>query len=170
SSSLSEPSLTHLDASGAAKMVSISEKPHTVRRAIAIGRIAFSNPDPASLIARNAIKKGDVLSIARIAGITAAKKTPEFIPLCHPIPLTSVVIDLDLVQPGDDAEIMYGCINVHATVECTGATGVEMEALMGVWGAVSTVYDMCKAVDKGMSISSVKVVLKEGGRSGMLVD
>lgn len=158
--------LPHLTPSGSAHMVSVSAKPNTVRTAIAAGTVYFSKTTPLSLIRSNSNKKGDVLSVARIAGIMAAKQCPTIIPLCHPILLTHVGVVLRLF--GDEGEI--GGIDVQAKVSCTGATGVEMEALTSVMGAALTVVDMCKAVDKGMRIEGVRVVLKEGGRSGTWVE
>lgn len=169
-------------------MVSITSKPTTSRTAIATGRVSFSNPLPLSLINSNSLKKGDVLAVARIAGIMAAKKCPDLVPLCHPIAISSVTVDLFVIvppqtapdpdghlpktaqlQPSHDVKhgkVDYGAITVEARVTCLGATGVEMEALTAVMGAAATVYDMCKAVDKGMVVGDVRVVLKEGGRSG----
>lgn len=141
-------------------MVSVTSKPNTVRTAIAVGSVYFSNAQPLSLIRSNSNKKGDVLSVSRIAGIMAAKKCPDIIPLCHPINLSHVGVILQLF---DEA---HGGITVQAKVECTGGTGVEMEALTAVMGAALTVVDMCKAVDKGMRVENVRVTFKEGGRSG----
>ncbi|KAF2469819.1 MoaC-domain-containing protein, partial [Lindgomyces ingoldianus] len=169
------PSLPHLTPTGSAHMVSISTKTPTVRTAIAVGTVSFSNPTPLSLIRTNSLKKGDVLSVARIAGIMAAKMCPEIIPLCHPITLSHVGVELFLRDPDVNADIggemkanlaHWGEVGIEAKVECTGATGVEMEALTAVMGAGLTVVDMCKAVDKGMRIEGVRVVVKEGGRSG----
>ncbi|PSN74544.1 hypothetical protein BS50DRAFT_567365 [Corynespora cassiicola Philippines] len=162
--------LPHLTPAGSAHMVSVSEKPHTPRTAVAAGRVLFSNPTPASLIRANALKKGDVLSVSRIAGIMAAKQTPVLIPLCHPIALTHVGVELALFDEGagagEGAGARHGGVHVEAKVQCTGQTGVEMEALTAVMGAALSVVDMCKAVDKGMTVEGVRVVLKEGGRSG----
>ncbi|KAF2874029.1 molybdenum cofactor biosynthesis protein C [Massariosphaeria phaeospora] len=144
-------------------MVSVTGKPSTHRTAIAAGTVHFSNPTPLSLIRANAVKKGDVLSVSRIAGIMAAKKCPDLIPLCHPIALTHVGVTLTAL---DNGKYPFGGVDVEAKVECTGQTGVEMEALTGVMGAALSVVDMCKAVDKGMRVEGVRVVLKEGGRSG----
>ncbi|KAF2011069.1 GTP cyclohydrolase subunit MoaC, partial [Aaosphaeria arxii CBS 175.79] len=156
--------LPHLTPSGSAHMVSVSSKPDTVRTAIAVGIVHFSNSQPLSLVKMNALKKGDVLSVSRIAGIMAAKATPTLIPLCHPIALTHVSVELRLLDA--DASRQFGGVHVEAKVACTGPTGVEMEALTAVMGAGLTVVDMCKAVDKGMRFTDVRVVLKEGGRSG----
>ncbi|KAG6252220.1 hypothetical protein E4U24_000647 [Claviceps purpurea] len=151
--------LTHVSDSGSAHMVSISEKAVTSRTATAACRVRFSNKTAMSLIQENRMKKGDVLGVARIAGIMAAKRTPDLIPLCHPIAISHVAIDLDPAEGGE-------AIEIRATVTCDGKTGVEMEALTAASTAALTVYDMCKAVDKGMVIDGVRVVFKDGGRSG----
>ncbi|KAF1914672.1 molybdenum cofactor biosynthesis protein C, partial [Ampelomyces quisqualis] len=151
----------HLTPSGSAHMVSVSSKADTVRTAIAVGTVYFSNPTPSSLIKSNSLKKGDVLSVSRVAGIMAAKKCPELIPLCHPIPLTHAA---DTRKAQDD--MGFGHVAVEARVSCTGPTGVEMEALTSVMGTALSVVDMCKAVDKYQRIGDVRVVLKEGGKSG----
>jgi molybdenum cofactor biosynthesis protein MoaC len=162
------PSLPHLTASGTAHMVSVASKQHTLRTAIAVGKIFFSNPIPLTLIRNNSLKKGDVLSVSRIAGIMAAKKCPDIVPLCHPIMLTHVGVDLSVFSGGDvEGGDTFGGVNVEAKVQCEGQTGVEMEALTAVMGAALSVVDMCKAVDKGMRVEEVRVVLKEGGRSGV---
>ena len=148
--------LTHLDAGGAARMVDVSAKDDTTREAIAEGRIEMS-PEALAAIRDGTTKKGDVLAVARVAGIMAAKKTSELIPLCHPIALTSVTVDLEL---GDTA------ITATATTRTTGATGVEMEALTAVSVALLTLYDMAKAMDRGMRIESVRLLSKTGGKSG----
>ncbi|KAJ4291963.1 hypothetical protein N0V90_009861 [Kalmusia sp. IMI 367209] len=166
-SSSSEPTLPHLTPSGSAHMVSISNKSHTVRTAIAVGSVHFSNPTPLTLIRSNAVKKGDVLSVSRIAGIMAAKKCPDLVPLCHPIMLTHVGVDLHVF---DEQGSGFGGVEVEARVQCEGQTGVEMEALTSVMGAALSVVDMCKAVDKGMVVQNVRVVLKEGGRSGTWIE
>jgi molybdenum cofactor biosynthesis protein MoaC len=169
--SQSQPSLPHLTASGSAHMVSVSAKAHTIRTAIAVGSVYFTNPTPLSLIRSNSLKKGDVLGVSRIAGIMAAKKCPELIPLCHPIALTHVGVELH-VFGGEDADQGggkggdFGGIHVEANVQCTGPTGVEMEALTAVMGATLSIVDMCKAVDKFQRVQDVRVVLKEGGKSG----
>ncbi|KAK4230866.1 putative molybdenum cofactor biosynthesis protein 1 B [Podospora fimiseda] len=152
------PKLTHVSSTGAAHMVSISEKTPTKRLASAKCTVRFSSPLPLTLIRENQIKKGDVLGVARIAGIMAAKRTPDLIPLCHPIALTHAEVELN---PTGEKEI-----EISATVSCDGKTGVEMEALTAASAAALTVYDMCKAVDKGMVVEGLRVVLKEGGRSG----
>ena len=148
--------LTHLDADGAARMVDVGGKAATRRQAVATGRIAMS-AQAAAAIAAGAVKKGDVLAVARIAGIMAAKRTAELIPLCHPLPLTSVTIDL-----APDA----GGIAVTATAATEGKTGVEMEALTAATVALLTIYDMAKAIDKAMTIGDVRLLSKTGGKSG----
>lgn len=155
---MSTSPLTHFDAQGQAHMVDVGAKAATHRVAVAVGRIDML-PETLALIESGTAKKGDVLGIARIAGIMAAKKTSELIPLCHPLALTRVAVDFELVP---------NCTSVEctATVETMGPTGVEMEALMAVQVALLTIYDMCKAVDRGMVIRSVGVVAKRGGKSG----
>ncbi|MBB4642265.1 cyclic pyranopterin monophosphate synthase MoaC [Rhizorhapis suberifaciens] len=148
--------LTHLDKDGAANMVDVSTKPSTTRQAIATGRIIMS-PDARKAIAEGLVKKGDVLAVARIAGIMAAKKTSDLIPLCHPLPLSSVSIDLQLDEQG---------IIATATAKTSGQTGVEMEALTAVSTALLTVYDMAKAIDKSMIIRDICLIEKSGGKSG----
>lgn len=151
------PRLTHVSESGNAYMVSISDKAITSRTATAACTVRFSNSDAIQLIRDNQLKKGDVLGVARVAGIMASKRTPDLIPLCHPIPITHVSIDLDLGKRQ---------IEVRATVKSDGKTGVEMEALMAASMAALTIFDMVKAVDKGMVVEGLRVVLKEGGKSG----
>ncbi|MEW5755739.1 MAG: cyclic pyranopterin monophosphate synthase MoaC [Pseudomonadota bacterium] len=150
--------LTHFNAQGEAHMVDVGAKAETQREAVACGRIAMQ-PDTLQLIIKGEHKKGDVLGIARIAGIMAAKKTPELIPLAHPISLTAVELELS-------PEPQTNAVFCQATVRCTGKTGVEIEALMAVQVALLTVYDMCKAVDRGMEISEIKLLEKRGGKSG----
>ena len=150
-------SLTHFDARGAAHMVDVGAKEATHRVATASGRITM-NPATFRLIAAGRAKKGDVLGVARIAGIMAAKRTSELIPLCHPLPITAVTVDLS--ADGDDG------VAIEAVVRTTGRTGVEMEALTAASVAALTVYDMCKAVDRGMRIDGLRVVAKSGGKSG----
>jgi cyclic pyranopterin phosphate synthase len=154
--------LTHFDANGQAHMVDVAAKPATHRIAIASGRIAML-PETLALIQAGTAKKGDVLGIARIAGIMAAKKTSELIPLCHPLALTRVAVEFESIDGSDHGEPGIGCI---ATVETVGQTGVEMEALAAVQIALLTIYDMCKAVDRGMAMHDVRVLEKHGGRSG----
>ena len=148
--------LTHLDAKGAARMVDVGGKAATRREATATGRILMSAA-AARAIAEGATKKGDVLAVARVAGIMAAKRTSELIPLCHPLPLSKVEIAITV---GDDS------IAVTATAATEGPTGVEMEALTAVTVALLTIYDMAKAIDRGMTIEGVGLSRKSGGRSG----
>ncbi|MEM9604638.1 MAG: cyclic pyranopterin monophosphate synthase MoaC [Pseudomonadota bacterium] len=150
--------LTHFDAEGQAHMVDVGGKASTHRVAVARGRIAML-ADTLALIRSGSHKKGDVLGIARIAGIMGAKKTADVIPLCHPIGLTRVAVDFEV-----DSEA--SAVWCEVRTECTGQTGVEMEALTGVQIALLTVYDMCKAVDRGMRITDVHLVEKQGGKSG----
>jgi cyclic pyranopterin monophosphate synthase len=148
--------LTHLDEAGAARMVDVGAKPATARAATATGRIAMS-AEAAAAIAAGAAAKGDVLAVARVAGIMAAKRTSELIPLCHPLPLSKVTLDLHLGIDG---------VTATATCATTGPTGVEMEALTAVSVALLTVYDMAKALDRAMAIEGVRLLAKSGGRSG----
>ncbi|KEQ52831.1 cyclic pyranopterin monophosphate synthase MoaC [Sphingobium chlorophenolicum] len=148
--------LTHLDEDGSAHMVDVSAKAVTARQAVATGRIGMS-AQAAAAIAQGLVKKGDVLAVARVAGIMAAKRTADLIPLCHPIALSSVSIDLDLDEGG---------VTVTATAKTAGQTGVEMEALTAATVALLTVYDMAKALDKGMVIGDVRLLTKTGGKSG----
>jgi cyclic pyranopterin phosphate synthase len=148
--------LTHLDADGAAHMVDVGDKAVTSRRAIATGHIAVA-VDALAAIRDGAAKKGDVLAVARVAGIMAAKKTAELIPLCHPLPLTRVTIDLELDGHG---------ITATALAATDGKTGVEMEALTAVTVALLTIYDMAKAMDRGMTIGGIRLLEKAGGKSG----
>lgn len=150
--------LTHFDAQGQAHMVDVGAKPATHRVAIATGRIEMQ-PATLALVESGTAKKGDVLGVARIAGIMAAKKTSELIPLCHPLALTRVALEFELL-PSDSA------VQCTATVETVGPTGVEMEALTAVQVALLTVYDMCKAADKRMVMTGVRVLEKHGGKSG----
>lgn len=154
--------LTHFDAQGQAHMVDVGAKPDTRRVAVAGGRIQMQ-PATLALIESGSAKKGDVLGIARIAGIMAAKKTSDLIPLCHPLALSRVTIDLEAVRPSQESAAAVFCT---ATVETTGPTGVEMEALTAVQVALLTVYDMCKAIDRGMTITGVQLLEKRGGKSG----
>ncbi|OTB20280.1 hypothetical protein K445DRAFT_371912 [Daldinia sp. EC12] len=159
--------LTHVSESGSAHMVSISDKTPTKRVAKAVCGVHFTNKLACQLIKENQIKKGDVLGVARVAGIMAAKRTADLIPLCHPIAITKVTVDLEVIENENDKA---GRVEIEATVACEGKTGVEMEALTAASTAALTVYDMCKAVDKGMSIQGLRVILKEGGKSGRWVD
>lgn len=148
--------LTHLDEDGAAHMVDVSAKATTARQAIASGRISMS-AEARQAIAAGLVKKGDVLAVARVAGIMGAKKTSDLIPLCHPLPLSSVAIDLQIDDQG---------VTATATARTNGQTGVEMEALTAVSTALLTVYDMAKAIDKAMIISDIRLLEKTGGKSG----
>lgn len=151
--------LTHFDDKGAAHMVDVSDKQITHRVAVAKGRITMA-PSTLELITQGRAKKGDVLGVARLAGIMASKKTHDLIPLCHPLALSKVSLELTPI-------VAKNCIEIEATAKTTGQTGVEMEALTAVSVAGLTVYDMIKAVDKAMVISDVRLVLKDGGKSGL---
>jgi cyclic pyranopterin phosphate synthase len=153
--------LTHFDGQGQAHMVDVAAKPATHRVAVAQGRI-FMAAATLAIILEGTAKKGDVLGIARIAGIMAAKKTSELIPLCHPLALTRVALEFT----PDSAGASIGCV---ATAETVGPTGVEMEALTAVQIALLTIYDMCKAVDRAMVITDIKLLEKHGGKSGSFV-
>ncbi len=152
---------THFDSSGNARMVDVSAKNETVRRATAAGRITMS-AQAYTMVRAGSIKKGDVLGVARIAGIMAAKKVDQLIPLCHPLAITGIDILFDFVDEEKSIE-------VKATAGITGKTGVEMEALTAVSVAALTIYDMCKAVDKTMVISDIRLLRKSGGKSGEFV-
>jgi cyclic pyranopterin phosphate synthase len=149
---------THFDAAGNAAMVDVSDKAITARTATARARVVVA-PATLAMIVDGTAKKGDVLGVARLAGIMGAKRTADLIPLCHPLPVTSVKVDLSLDVAGSAVEI-------EATVKTTGQTGVEMEALTAASVAALTVYDMCKAVDRGMRIEGLRVTHKAGGKSG----
>lgn len=151
-----EPRLTHVDESGAARMVDVSAKAVTGRTAVATGRVLVS-PTVVALLRGEGVPKGDALGVARVAGIMAAKRTPDLVPLCHPLALSGVAVDLDVT---DDA------VSITATVRTTDRTGVEMEALTAVSVAALTVVDMVKAVDKAAVITDVRVETKTGGASG----
>ena len=169
----SSSALTHFDGQGQAHMVDVAAKAATHRIAVAQGLITMKPATLALILAGNA-KKGDVLGVARIAGIMAAKKTSELIPLCHPLALTRVAIEF-VAAPAVDAaatgliDEKKGTVSCTATVETVGPTGVEMEALTAVNIALLTIYDMCKAVDRGMAITDVKLLEKHGGKSGSFV-
>ena len=152
------PKLSHFDAEGRAAMVDVTAKPETERLAVARGRVLM-RPETLALVTAGRIGKGDVLAVARLAGIMAAKRTAELIPLCHPLALTSISLDL---TPDEKAN----AVEIEAAVKLAGRTGVEMEALTAVAVAALTVYDMCKAVDRGMTISDIRLVRKSGGKSG----
>jgi cyclic pyranopterin phosphate synthase len=149
---------THFNASGEAHMVNVGDKPSTRRRAVTEGQIQMQ-PDTLQMILQGSHKKGDVLGVARIAGIMAAKRAPELIPLCHPLSLTTVEIDL---QPEESTNT----IHCRTHVETVGQTGVEIEALCATQVALLTIYDMCKAVDRAMTISNIRLMEKSGGKSG----
>lgn len=150
--------LSHIDESGSARMVDVGGKDVTERVAVAKGRVLMK-PETLRLIREGGFEKGDVLGVARLAGVMAAKRTSDLIPLCHPIPLTQVTVELDELASGEGIEIT-------ATARAAWKTGVEMEALTAATVAGLTVYDMCKAVDRGMQIDAVRVVKKTGGKSG----
>ena len=149
---------THVDAAGNARMVDVGEKAVTHRTAVAVGRVTMS-PECFAAVAEGRAKKGDVLGVAQVAGIMATKRTSELIPLCHPLPLTKVSVDFRLLPERQAVEAL-------CTVKTAGVTGVEMEALTGVSTALLTIYDMCKAVDKGMELGEIHLVEKTGGKSG----
>lgn len=150
--------LTHLDEQGAARMVDVGAKPDTERTAVAAGAV-YMQPETLRLIGEGALKKGDVLTIAKIAGIMAAKRTSDIIPLCHPIPLTKIDVELSLDEPAS-------AVRIQATARTIGKTGVEMEALTAVSAAALTIYDMAKAVDRAMRMSDIRLLEKHGGQHG----
>jgi cyclic pyranopterin monophosphate synthase len=150
--------LTHFDAEGKATMVDVTDKATTEREAVARGSVLMQ-PATIALVTAGGVKKGDVLSVARLAGIMGAKRTPDLIPLCHPLPLTSVKVDLTV-------DAARNAVDITATCKLKGQTGVEMEALTAVAVAALTVYDMCKAVDRGMRLTDIRLVRKSGGKSG----
>jgi cyclic pyranopterin phosphate synthase len=150
--------LTHFDAQGAAIMVDVSDKPDSDRVATATGSV-FMQPATLDLVMAGKMKKGDVLGVARLAGIMGAKRTPELIPLCHPLPLASVTVDLTCDKD-------RGAVDITATCKLTGRTGVEMEALTAVAVAALTLYDMCKSADRSMRIGDIRLLHKSGGKSG----
>lgn len=153
---MSEPTFSHLDESGKARMVNVGDKPVSRRRAVAHARVN-TTAEVAAAISSGQVGKGDVLAVARVAGIQAAKRTSELIPLCHPLPITSVTLDLAVNGAG---------IDIEAAVETLGQTGVEMEALTAAGVAALTVYDMCKSADRAMTITDLCLWEKDGGRSG----
>lgn len=155
------PKLTHIDKKGKASMVDVTAKDITMREAVAKGSV-FMQQGTLKVVLANEIKKGDVLGVARIAGIMAAKRTSEMIPLCHPLNITSVDISFEPVREKN-------CIDITATVKVSSQTGVEMEALTAVSVAALTIYDMCKAIDKGMTISGIRLMKKTGGKSGTYI-
>ena len=150
--------LTHFDSEGKATMVDVTDKATTEREAVATGSVLMQ-PETIALVTAGGVKKGDVLSVARLAGIMGAKRTPDLIPLCHPVPLTSVKVDLTV-------DTARNAVDITATCKLKGQTGVEMEALTAVAIAALTVYDMCKAVDRGMRLTDIRLVRKSGGKSG----
>ncbi|MEX0815385.1 MAG: cyclic pyranopterin monophosphate synthase MoaC [Dongiaceae bacterium] len=150
--------LTHFDAEGKAAMVDVSDKGESERSATATGSVIM-RPETVALIAAGGVKKGDVLSVARLAGIMGAKRTPDLIPLCHPLALASVAVDLRV-------DAARNAVDITATCKLKGRTGVEMEALTAVAVAALTVYDMCKAVDRGMRLTDIRLIHKSGGKSG----
>ena len=160
---LSMPSkrLTHLDKTGSARMVDISAKDTTLREAVVRGKVLMK-PDTARLIAANGMPKGDVFGVARIAGIMAAKRTDALIPLCHPLLLTDIDVRFSV-------DVEAGEVTIEATVKSSGKTGVEMEAMTAASAAALTIYDMCKAVDREMILSDIKLMKKKGGKSGLFV-
>jgi cyclic pyranopterin phosphate synthase len=155
---MNKPKLSHIDADGKAVMVDVSDKDVTQRVATAAGTVILE-PETLKLIEEGGVKKGDVLSVARLAGIMGAKKTPELIPLCHPLALNSIDVDLTL-----DSD--RNAVDITATCRVKGRTGVEMEALTAVSVAALTIYDMCKAVDRSMRLTDIRLLEKSGGRSG----
>jgi cyclic pyranopterin phosphate synthase len=154
---MTEPGLSHFDSAGAARMVDVSAKPVTMRTATAGARVTM-RPATLALIQSGAAAKGDVLGTARLAGIMAAKRTADLIPLCHPLPIDSVAIALRPIPPDT--------VEIEATIRTTGRTGVEMEALTAVSIAALTIYDMCKAVDRAIRIDGLRLLRKSGGKSG----
>jgi cyclic pyranopterin monophosphate synthase len=175
--------LTHFDAAGRARMVDVTAKPDTDREAIAKGEVVM-RPDTLALIKENRIAKGDVLAVAQVAGIMAAKRTADLIPMCHPLGLTSVDLNFEMVRLELHSEVTVGAprpgrrptpdggearILITATAKSTGKTGVEMEALTAVTVAGLTIYDMCKAVDRAMRLEHIRLVRKSGGKSGLIV-
>ncbi len=152
--------LTHLDESGRPRMVDISSKPDTQREAVARGQVSLK-PATLNLLKEGSLPKGDVLTVAQLAGIMAAKRTPELIPLCHPLLLGDVQLELSL----DEANSL---VEIAATVKSLGKTGVEMEALTAVAVAALTIYDMCKSADRSLKIENIRLVKKSGGKSGLL--
>lgn len=159
---MDEPKLTHLDETGKARMVDVGGKPETERLAIAKGEVLM-RPETLNLIRQGALKKGDVLTVAQVAGIAGAKRTADLIPFCHPLPLTHLAVDFEL-----DDELPG--VQITATARTRGQTGVEMEALTAVSLAALTIYDMAKAAEKTMRIQNIRLVEKHGGQSGDVVN
>ncbi len=160
-----DPSLSHVDAAGRARMVDVGDKDVSERAAVAEGRVLMQ-AGTAALIADNALRKGDLLATAELAGVMAAKRTHELIPLCHPLALSHVGVECALEEGAETPPGFGGAVAIRARVRCRGRTGVEMEALTAVSVAALTVYDMAKAVDRGMRITDVRLREKSGGRSG----
>jgi cyclic pyranopterin phosphate synthase len=158
--------LTHLDEYGRARMVDVGHKDDTQREAVARGRVLMQ-PETLTLIQEQGIAKGDVLAVAQVAGVMAAKKTHEIIPMCHPLLLTHISLTFEPGPAGQTGELAQ--VEITATVRTTGKTGVEMEALTAVSAAGLTIYDMCKAVDRAMRIEAVRLVRKSGGKSGDII-
>jgi cyclic pyranopterin phosphate synthase len=157
---MGEKKLTHIDDAGRPRMVDVTEKPDTVREAVARGTVRMQAAT-FQLIKQGGVAKGDVLSVAQLAGIMAAKRTPDLIPLCHPILIGNIKVEFSLDEANSTVEIT-------STVESTGKTGVEMEALTATAVTALTIYDMCKAVDRGMKIENIRLVRKSGGKSGTI--
>ncbi|WP_028310183.1 cyclic pyranopterin monophosphate synthase MoaC [Derxia gummosa] len=158
---MQDATLTHIDADGQAHMVDVGAKADTARVAVAEGRILM-RPDTLALIREGNAKKGDVIGVARVAAIMAAKRTSELIPLCHPIALTRVAVDFGLIDDTGDGRAAVRC---EVTTQCVGQTGVEMEAIVAVQIGLATIYDMCKAVEREMEIGGVRLLRKSGGKS-----
>jgi cyclic pyranopterin phosphate synthase len=157
---VTDNSITHLDEAGRPRMVDVAGKPDTVRQAIARGLVVMQ-PATFQIVKQGKTAKGDILAVAQLAGITAAKKTPDLIPLCHPILIDGVSIEFKL----DESK---SAVEITSTVDSTGKTGVEMEALAAIAVAALTIYDMCKAIDRGMKIENIRLVRKSGGKSGTI--
>ena len=160
--------LTHFDSDGKARMVDVGKKAATERTAVAAGKICMQ-PETLELIRQGGHKKGDVLGVARVAAIMAAKQTASLIPMCHPLNITKVTVDFELLDKDSENhghKNHESAVSCQATVHCTGPTGVEMEALTAVQIALLTIYDMCKAVDKGMQMKDIGLQFKSGGKSG----
>ncbi|MDP2857871.1 MAG: cyclic pyranopterin monophosphate synthase MoaC [Bacillota bacterium] len=160
--------LSHVDEKGRARMVDIGDKPDTDRVAVARARVLMK-PETLAMIVSGSAPKGDVFAVARVAGIMAAKRTPELIPLCHSIPLASVEIRLDAVPGGSCGDHSVAAVEIEVAARSTGKTGVEMEALTAASVAALTIYDMCKAVDREMRVDDIRLVYKAGGKSGEFV-
>lgn len=163
---MQEKELTHFDESGRARMVDVTEKSVTEREAVAKGSVHMK-PETLQLIQQGKIKKGDVLSVAQVAGVMGAKRTPDMIPMCHPLMLTGVNMDFNIEEKPDERGLSV--IKISAAVKTKGQTGVEMEALTAVSVAALTIYDMCKAADKDMILGEVFLASKSGGKSGTYV-